>query len=57
MATNKLAGYSLVLASILLFVSGLPGMDGTHQGNILTVVGFTGIIFGAITLLAPYLPF
>ena len=50
MATNKLAGYSLVLASILLFVSGLPGMDGTHQGNILTVVGFTGIIFGAITL-------
>ena len=46
MTTNKLGGYSMVLAVILLFISGIPGIDGTHLSRSLEIFGFTGVIFG-----------
>ena len=51
MSTTKLGGYSFIIASIFLFVGGMPIADDFERiGSILSVYGFMGLVFAVYAL-------
>ena len=51
MSTTKLGGYAFIVASIILFVGGMPIADDFERiGSILSVYGFMGLVFAVYAL-------